>query len=351
MRVTERNYPWLSATRCRIGSLRSTSHATQCGLIPRTLRLVPCEAASASNVTCYYPIKAYRSSEINPETGKRRITFNPHKSHVEGSSFQVPCGRCTGCMIDRSQQLATRCMHEAQMHRDNCFITLTYSNEALPINYSVNLSDWQNFMKRLRKSLEPKKVRFFACGEYGENTLRPHYHALIFNHQFSNLQFRRQNKNQDNLYTSEELSKLWPQGFHEIGQLTYKSAGYCARYCLKKIVGDKADDHYMRQSPVDGNWYRVSPEFAVGSRRPGLGAGWFDKFQSDAFPSDFVIVDGRKKKPPRYYLNKLKEVEQTKIQRKRKREALRQRADNTKERLAVREKVQLAKLKQLKRDL
>jgi len=304
-----------------------------------------------ATVTCYHPLKAYRSREWNPETGKYGITFNPHQSLVEGSSISVPCGRCSGCMIDRSQQIAIRCMHEAQLHPENAFITLTYSDQDVPVDYSVKLDHFQKFMKRLRKSLEPKKIRFFACGEYGEEKLRPHYHALIFNHQFPDLKFRRHNKNGDALFTSDALAAVWPLGFHEIGHVTYKSAGYCARYCLKKIVGDRADDHYSRVSPVDGLPYRVSPEFAVGSRRPGLAAGWFARFGSDAFPSDFVIVDGKKKKPPRYYLEKLSEEEKTPIQRSRRAHARLHRADTTKERLAVREIVQNAKLKQLKREL
>lgn len=237
------------------------------------------------------------------------------------------------------------------MHPENCFITLTYNDENVPEDFSVKLDHFQKFMKRLRKSLHPKKVRFFACGEYGDQTLRPHYHSLIFNHQFPDLKFRRKNHNNDNLYTSDSLSKLWPYGFHEIGQLNYKSAGYCARYCLKKIVGTQADEHYMRQSPINGEWYRVAEEFAVGSRRPGLASTWFEKYKADAFPSDFVIVDGKKKKPPRYYLQKLTEEEIEPLKRARKRQSLQHRFDNTPARLAVREKVQLEKLSQLKRKL
>lgn len=301
-------------------------------------------------MACFHPLKAYRSREINLSTGRYGITFNSLKALNNDHSISVPCGRCSGCMVDRSQSIAIRCLHEAQMHRENSFITLTYSDESVPTDYSVSLDHFQKFMKRLRKSLEPKKVRFFACGEYGEQKLRPHYHALIFNHQFPNLKFRRKNKHNDSLFTSENLTQLWPLGFHEIGHVTYKSAGYCARYCLKKIVGTQADDHYMRRSPVDGEFYRVAPEFAVGSRRPGLGSLWFDAFKGDAFPSDFVIVDGKKKKPPLYYLKKLKEDEQTTIQRARKRYGLSRRSDNTPERLAVRETVHLEKIKLLKRE-
>lgn len=300
-------------------------------------------------MTCYHPLKAYRSLEVNPETGKRRLTFNPHKALIEGSAIEVPCGQCIGCRLDRSKQWAVRCMHEAQMHRANCFITLTYSDQAVPVDYSVKLDHFQKFMKRLRKS-QGNNIRFFACGEYGENYNRPHYHSLIFNFDFPDKKLKA-NRRGNPIYHSQLLTKLWPHGFHEIGTLTYKSAAYTARYCMKKIGGDRADDHYTRTSPIDGNMYRVASEFCVMSRRPGIGTTWFDKFKSDAFPSDYVIVEGRKHAPPRFYLNKLQEEETTPIKRARKRRAHQHREDQTKARLAVRERVQEEKLSQLKRKL
>lgn len=300
-------------------------------------------------MTCYHPLKAYRSQERNPETGRYGITFNPHKALIEGSTFQVPCGQCDGCKIDRSQMWAVRCAHEAQMHRNNCFITLTYNNESVPHDYSVKLDHFQRFMKRLRKRARGK-VRFFACGEYGDDNLRPHYHSLLFNFDFSDKKFLKF-RNGYPLYKSETLSQLWPLGFHEIGLVTFKSAAYCARYTMKKFGGDAADEYYTRVSPIDGNVYRVATEFLVMSRRPGIGATWFEKFASDAFPSDFVVVDGKKYTPPRFYLNRLHELEQQKVQRARKRRALTHREDQTKERLAVREKVHREKINRLKRSL
>lgn len=298
---------------------------------------------------CYFPVKAYRSQEFNPETGRYGITFNPHNALVEGSSFSVPCGRCTGCRIDRSLAWGVRCMHEAQMHRSNCFITLTYSDQDCPQDYSVKLDHFQKFMKRLRKA-HPQRVRFFACGEYGTDKLRPHYHSLLFNLDFTDKKLITIRRGYP-IYRSTLLSELWPHGSHEIGTVTFKSAAYTARYCLKKIGGDLADDHYTRRSPIDGNVYRVASEFCVMSRRPGIGSTWFEKFKTDAFPSDFVVVDGRKMKPPRFYLNMLKEEEQLPIQRARKAHARQHRADNTKERLAVRERVHAEKLNRLKRGL
>lgn len=308
-------------------------------------------------VTCYYPVKAYRSQERNPETGRYGITFNPHKALVEGAPFHVPCGRCIGCRVDRAQAWGVRCHHEAQMHSKNCFITLTYDEENVPQDYSVKLPHFQKFMKRLRKKY-PQKIRFLASGEYGDQLLRPHYHAIIFNHDFSD---KKQITIRNNfpVYVSEQLKSLWPLGSHEIGNVTFKSSCYVARYCMKKVGGDKADDHYYRESPVDGQHYRVEPEFCVQSK--GLGQTWFDKFKSDAFPSDFLVIDGKKVKPPRFYLNQLKEdkrdrlmaehEEKHEIQTARKAHARLHRSDNTKERLAVREKVHAEKLKRLKRTL
>jgi len=243
------------------------------------------------------------------------------------------------------------------MHPKNCFLTLTYDDQHVPSDYSVKLDHFQKFMKRLRKKYQ-QKIRFFACGEYGDKKLRPHYHAVIFNHDFND---KKQVTIRNNypVYTSASLNQLWPAGSHEIGNVTFKSSCYVARYVMKKIGGDEADDHYYRQSPIDGQHYRVEPEFCVQSK--GLGQSWFDRYKSDAFPSDFLIIDGKKVKPPRYYLNQLKEDdrdrlmadhnEKHKIQAARREHGRSHRADNTKERLAVRERVHNFKLERLKRTL
>lgn len=308
-------------------------------------------------MTCYYPVKAYRSLQRNPETGRYGITFNPHQALIEGTAMQLPCGRCTGCRVDRSRAWGVRCHHEAQMYKQNCFLTLTYSNEQVPVDYSVKLDHFQKFMKRLRKKYQ-QKIRFFACGEYGDDKLRPHYHSVIFNHDFSDKKLITI-RNQNPVYHSPSLQQLWPFGSHELGAVTFKSSCYVARYCLKKIGGDAADSHYFRPSPMDGQHYRVSPEFCVQSK--GLGQAWFDKYKSDAFPCDFLVIDGKKVKPPRFYLNQLEEDkrdrmlsehgERYQIQNARRRHGQAHKADNTKERLAVREKVHAEKINRLKRTL
>lgn len=297
-------------------------------------------------------MKAFRSRERGA-SGKYGITFNATKSLIEGSSFLLPCGGCIGCKIDRSRDWAMRCSHEAQMHDDNMFVTLTYADEHLPPDYGLHTRTVQLFMKRLRKAIEPIKIRFLATGEYTDPPMqRPHYHLLIFGYMFPDVKLhssRRGNK----LYTSKSLEEIWGFGFITIGNVNYQSAGYVARYSMKKLNGD-ADNvvsHYDRVHPITGRINQVKREFMLSSRRPGIGSTWFDKYKSDAFPSDFIIVDGKKHSVPDFYLRKLKEEEIELYQRKRKQDARLRKPDNTPERLKAREEVKRQNLERLKRDL
>lgn len=301
-------------------------------------------------MTCFHPLKAYRSSQVG-ESGKRAVTFNPVKAYVEGSSFMLPCGQCTGCRADRAFQWSMRVAHEAKLYDSNLFLSLTYDEQHVPQDFSVKLRDYQLFIKRVRKHFG-RSVRFVGCGEYGDTTFRPHYHFGIFNLDFSD---KRQVGTRGGypIYRSEILAELWPFGSHEIGRLTHESGGYIARYVFKKMTGERADSHYLRVSPIDGALHRVAPEFFTMSRRPGLGMGWFNRFASDAFPSDFLVVDGRKVRPPQFYLSKMDEGTQEAIKRRRKARAVQpaQRANSTSERLAVRKEVFEARVKRLSRPL
>ena len=320
---------------------------------------------------CYRPLKAYKAQEINPETGKHRITFNPHKALVQGSALTLACGQCIGCRADKAQGWGIRCQHEAQMHDASCFFTLTYDDENVPADYSVKLTDWQKFLRRTRKRIGLKGLRFAGGGEYGERGLRPHYHGLFFNYDFPDKRYICK-RNGHPVYSSKLLGELWPLGSSELGTVTHASAAYCARYALKKITGKGADDHYWRVSPVDGSPYRVEPEFFTMSRRPGLGTAWFDKFGSDAFSASVVVsspfpnrvgrvssvsegvrADGRTVRPPDFYLNKLSEAERQAVKRQRKRFSLKPeaRANSTPDRLAVREEVHRDRMKRLIRPL
>jgi len=303
-------------------------------------------------MTCYYPIKAYRSPVKNPESGKPIMVFNPKHALDSTRPIDLPCNRCTGCRIDKARDWAVRCKHESQMHKANAFITLTYNDEHLPETYSADKRPFQLFMKKLRKALEPKTVRFFGCGEYGDQNGRPHFHALIFGHQFADLKYHSKNDQGDISHTSEELSDIWTEGLATTGEVTFKSAGYCARYVLKKITGDdeRVDNHYWRLNPLNQKYHRVATEWATQSLKPGLGSTWFEKYKSDVFPADFVVIDGNKLPVPDFYLQKLPEEERDAIKLTRTIKS-RDKSEKTDWRLYVREEVKKSKLKTLSRKL
>jgi hypothetical protein len=241
------------------------------------------------------------------------------------------------------------------MHKNNCFITLTFSPEALAARknpQSLDMREFQLFMKRLRKKYG-QGIRFFHCGEYGEKNKRPHYHALIFGHDFKDKQLWNQ-KNGTKLYISDELKQLWPHGFSTIGEVTFESAAYCARYVLKKVTGDAAADHYTYTDPETGEVININSEYCTMSRKPGIGYNWLQKYKSDVYPHDYVVIrDKIKVKPPRYYDSLLSEFELKVIKEKRIKEAPEtiDNYDENMERLWVREECKTLTVKQLIREL
>jgi hypothetical protein len=303
----------------------------------------------------------------------------------EGSSYmEVACGQCLGCRLDRSRMWAARIVHEASLHEfdhGNCFITLTYRDRAectdaeladgfhIPDDWSLQKKHFQDFMKRLRKAYD-QKIRFFHCGEYGSrckhgldlelvecplcNVGRPHYHACLFNCSFSDLELYTQ-CNGEPRYTSATLEKIWKYGFVDVGELNFDSAAYVARYILKKVNGERADDHYM-SIDLDGEVTFITPEYCTMSRRPGIGKEWFEKYESDCFPSDEVPVPGEGvfKKVPRYYEELFKKSDPFTLEEiKELRQQFRDEHEDeyTPSRLMQKYKVRKAAVSQLKRTL
>lgn len=288
-------------------------------------------------MVCYKPLQAfYVVDQVTGERSPLRFDFGLNARESNCQHVEVPCGQCIGCRLDRSQMWAMRIVHEAQMHDKNSFVTLTYSPENLPKNRSLNVEDFQLFMKRLRKRIEPIKVRYFTCGEYGENNHRPHYHICLFGYDFPDKVYHRGTSDQP-LYTSQELDSLWTYGFSLIGRLNFQTASYVARYCVKKVTGKAAKSWYGDRKP----------EFALMSRKPGLGREWYDKYSTDCFPSDYLIVEGRPVPVPRYYdeLYRLDHPDLFRsIKERRVVNASERAEDCTRERLAVREICHRAKL-------
>jgi len=235
------------------------------------------------------------------------------------------------------------------MHERNIFVTFTYRDEELlyggaqhAILYPRHL---ELFWKRLRKYVPGTTIKYFACGEYGDVTNRPHYHACIFGYDFQDKQILSA-KNGINLYASDCLDHLWGHGHCTIGDVTFESAAYVARYVMKKRLGKSAESY---------NEEGIEPEFVRMSRRPGIGATWFDKYQSDVFPNDFTVIrNGIKSKPPRYYTNKYflsHPLNEEDIKKLRIEEANKRWQDNEPLRLKVRERVKKAQIRSLLRKL
>lgn len=305
-------------------------------------------------MACYYPIPAWRGERL--DSGKRRIVFDKSKEQQPGSEMQIPCGQCIGCRLERSRQWAMRCVHEASLYQDNCFITLTYDDEHLPKDLSLSVPDYQKFMKRLRKAYPDDKIRFYQCGEYGENYGRPHYHACLFNFDFSDKELWSI-RGETRLYTSKSLNQIWGKGYCVIGEVTFESAAYVARYIMKKITGKDSEEYYQGRKP----------EYTTMSRRPGIGRGWYEEFKDDVFPHDYTVVREVKVRPPLYYSRQFElesplEFEEIKARRKFKIKHEHSRlqillgytdriVDGSPERLAVKEAVKRAKLKDLSRNL
>ncbi len=302
-------------------------------------------------MTCYHPLKGWKSKTLTAN-GKRQVVFNPSMGFAD-LPVTVPCGQCVGCRLERSRQWAIRCSHEASLYEDNSFITLTYDDAHLPPNGSLNLRHFQLFMKRLRFYM-PQHVRFYHCGEYGEKFLRPHYHACLFNCGFPDKKVHAITKDKNHLYTSEILSELWPMGWAIIGEVTFQSAAYVARYIMKKINGADQAKHYERFNLSTGEIFNVKPEYTTMSRRPGIGHDWLKKFTSDVYPSDFVVIGGRKMRAPKYYDRQFELTYPSdfeKVRAARVREAKKHADDQTPARLKVRETVKSAQLTGLPRKL
>lgn len=248
-------------------------------------------------MACYHPIDAWQGDGYRDVDGTYVKGIVSLKENG-GKRIKLPCGKCIGCRVKHTMAWATRCMHEAQMHPVNSFVTLTYDDKHY--KPSLEYRDFQLFMKRLRK-VYPSKVRFFACGEYGEDKSRPHFHALLFGVGFPNNGMVGKS-----IYQSHVLNVLWPYGFSSIGEVNRTTARYVASYTIKKRTVATNPDYYKRVDLNTGEIIDVTPEFGRMSLRPGIGAPWFAKYWRDVYLArDGVVVDGKTIAPPRYYDKRL----------------------------------------------
>lgn len=284
---------------------------------------------------CYRPLSAWQTDE-------GRIVFRELPDVRR--ALQLPCGKCVGCLLERSRQWAVRCMHEASLYDASSFVTLTYDDEHLP-DLGLNYKHFQLFMKRLRRKYG--KARFFMSGEYGDQLGRPHYHALLFGVYFADRVKCSESGSGSALYSSNALSALWPYGHANVGDVTFESAAYIARYVVKKYGSRRSGNGPLRAIDSDGVGYFQNPEFSRMSLKPGIGADWWKLYGEEVLRRGNIVMRGVEMKPPRYYgkLCKLPGYDWVEFQSKVNPE------DCTDERLRVREVVAQAKIEHLKREL
>lgn len=318
-------------------------------------------------MTCFAPMKGYRAKYTNEKTGKRSIVFKKEQSLQPTNPIEVSCGQCIGCRFDQSRQWAIRAVHEASLYEDNSFITLTYNNENLPKDHSVSKEVIQKFFKRYRKEINKhapgKQIRFMACGEYGSLRNRPHYHAIIFNWRDPNERLWSKSKSGELLYRSPVLEKAWQYGHSSVGNVTFQSAAYTARYVTKKQMGKtnsrvnpntgeirkyrEESKDYQIFDPETGEIHIIQPEFALMSlgRRPengGIGFQWYEKYFKSDCEKDFITVNRAKMAIPSYYYRLLEQDDPERYEeiKKAHKEAAKKKAkDNTQERLIQKQKV------------
>lgn len=236
---------------------------------------------NGGDLLCVCPVKISVNdfeNSVNLETGELIGDY------IKQKFIEVPCGKCIDCLEEKSREWSFRIQNEASLYKQNCFITLTYRDSPLVLIKK----DLQDFMKRLRKRLEPLKIRYFACGEYGsmKNTFRPHFHVIIFGWSPSDMRLLKKDKKGFNIYVSDLLSDVWKFGFHSVTDVNDKVSKYCAKYMQKLI--DLPPGY--------------PPPFTVMSRRPGIGYGYI---KSSMIESDRIYSEGYYIKLPRYYLNVL----------------------------------------------
>jgi hypothetical protein len=266
---------------------------------------------------CYFP----RPGKANPAQNGKWVSLDKAPHHWE--DLTISCNQCLGCRLRRGLEWTTRNTAESYMHDEQCFITLTYDDENLPHNRSLNYTHFQKFIRSLRDDNKRKTIRYFGVGEYGDNFGRPHFHALLYGHEFKDAKKLKGT----NLNTSEELSARWlNRGYVSIGEVNFETASYVSNYVQKKVLGKNKNEHYGVQwlnkttgelhdikytntVPTPDNqdyFWKRQPEKSFMSLKPGIGMPFYDKYKHDIFQynKDGFHHEGKLLKPPKIWSGK-----------------------------------------------
>lgn len=245
---------------------------------------------SLTVMACYSPVVAWKS--LTPNV-RGRYTMRFKYDRFCGDTVQLPCGKCTGCIIDRSHEWSIRIYQEASLYDRNSFVTLTYDDSHLPDDSRLDIRHLQLFWKRLRH-LGP--VRYYACGEYGSETRRPHYHAIVFGQDFRSHDTLPVG---EGLYATPFLTDTWGMGHVTVADVTMATCCYVAGYVNKKLGVD------------DG--------FQLMSRRPGIGSRWLRENIENVARLRSVVIEGKEHPVPRRYmqwaLDEFEHIKEEKVDR------------------------------------
>lgn len=259
-----------------------------------------------NNMPCYSPLKGY----YKREDGQRKFTVSGKEAPKDAEFGQVACGQCIGCRKQRAQDWAIRCAHEMMLYEQNCFITLTYAYE--PELGSLVKKDFQDFMKRLRQTLwrkYNKKISYYMCGEYGSDKERPHYHAIIFGHDFSDDREPFFMSKGQQVYKSSTLQKAWDLGHVSVMDATIGTAAYVSKYITKKHTGQEAVESYAADIDAEtGELLFKLPEYNNMSLKPAIGLRWLKRYYSTELQKGFLTHDGTKFRIPKYYKQQLEKI-------------------------------------------
>ena len=312
-------------------------------------------------MVCYHPVKIYVHQKLRTENGAKLVVHRApaplFKLLDPLSPWDImyrPCGQCIGCRLDYSRSWAVRCMHELQLHDESSFLTFTYDDANVPWSSVTGeqilvKKDMQDFWKLLRYYFPDKKFSYLCAGEYGEETHRPHYHALLFGKDFHEDRYLyKQNFRGENYYISPTLTEIWNKGHVIIGDVTFDSAAYVSRYVMKKVKGKDSADYY----------YGVQPEFLTCSTKPAIGLEWYKKYKTDIYPYDECVINSngkiRRMKPPRYYDKQLEKENPALMQEIKERRILKAKSKEEEiesDRLYFKEMYKLKCIEKLRREL
>lgn len=286
---------------------------------------------------CNYPLRAYvlgtkpdgkKILKILPSQYREGGKIYPNKSDWIGNrtvdltdenSMLIPCGKCIGCRMSYAREWANRLLLERTQHDTSCFLTLTIDNDHIldlcgrskvnpetgeleKVSISLDKRHTQLFMKRLRKACPDDKIRFYAVGEYGEESGRPHYHLILFGLHFppGDLVWKRKSELKHDYYESALIRRIWPYGNNIVAACTWESCCYCARYMLKKLKGPEA------QLYADND---LQPPFVLMSRKPGIGADAYHRWRF-GYQYKYVLGDDdgvREFPAPKYFEKKFEQ--------------------------------------------